>query len=58
VNLARKVKKEKDLKAYRYETMTKKNVVPVRLASYDTPTPKPKTYEYDPHLDPQPQPDL
>jgi len=47
-----------DVEAYRHETETRKNVVPVGLASYDTSTPKPKKYEYEPHLDPQPQPDL
>ena len=46
-------KKEEDVEAYRHETETRKNVVPVGLASYDTSTPKPKKYEYDPHLDPQ-----
>jgi len=40
-----------DVEAYRHEKETRKNVVPVRLASYDTS--KPKKYEYDPHLDPQ-----
>ena len=30
---------------------TRKNAVPVGLASYDTS--KPKKYDYDPHLDPQ-----
>jgi len=35
-----------------------KIATPVGLASYDTSKPKPKKYEYDPHLDPQPQPDL
>jgi adenine-specific DNA-methyltransferase len=42
-----------DVEAYRHETETRKNVVPVGLASYDTLTSKPKKYEYDPHLDPQ-----
>ncbi len=46
-------KKEEDVEAYRHETETRKNVVPVGLASYDTSKPKPKKYEYDPHLDPQ-----
>jgi len=40
-----------DVKAYRHETETKKNAIPVGLASYDTLTSKPKKYEYDPHLD-------
>ena len=42
-----------DVEAYRHETETRKNVVPLGLASYNTSTPKPKKYEYDPHLDPQ-----
>jgi adenine-specific DNA-methyltransferase len=46
-------KKEEDVESYRHETETRKNVVPVGLASYDTSTPKPRNYEYDPHLDPQ-----
>jgi adenine-specific DNA-methyltransferase len=53
VNLARKAKKEEDVEAYRHETETRKNVVPVGLASYDTVIPKPKKYAYDPYLDPQ-----
>ena len=44
-------KKEEDVEAYRHETETRKNVVPVGLASYDTSKHKPKKYEYDPHLD-------
>jgi adenine-specific DNA-methyltransferase len=52
--LAKKAKKkEEDVDAYRHETETRKNVVPVGLASYDTSTQKTKKYEYDPHLDPQ-----
>jgi len=52
--LAKKTpKKNNDVEAYRHETETRKNVVPVGLASYDTLIPKPKKYEYDPHLDPQ-----
>ena len=43
--------KEDDTEAYRHETETRKNVIPVRLASYDTLIPKPKKYEDDPHLD-------
>ena len=43
----------RDIDAYRHETDTRKNAVPVGLASYDTSKPKPKKYEYDPHLDPQ-----
>jgi adenine-specific DNA-methyltransferase len=51
--LARKSRNEEDVEAYRHETETRKNVVPARLASYDTSTPKPRKYEYNPHLDPQ-----
>ena len=40
-----------NVKAYRHETGTRKNIVPVGLASYDTSTQKIKKYEYDPHLD-------
>jgi len=43
----------KNVVAYKHETETCKNAVPVGLASYDTSKPKPKKYEYDPHLDPQ-----
>lgn len=46
-------KKEEDVDSYRHEVETRKNAVPVGLASYDTSKPKPKKYEYDPHLDPQ-----
>ena len=46
-------KKNEDVEAYRHETDTRKNAVPVGLASYDTLKPKPKKYEYDPHFDPQ-----
>jgi len=42
-----------DVEVYRHENDTRKNAVPVGLASYDTAKPKPKKYEYDPHLDPQ-----
>ena len=42
-----------DIEAYRHETDTRKNAVPVGLASYDISKPKSKKYEYDPHLDPQ-----
>lgn len=53
-----KAKKKKDsgnngIEAYKHEKTTRKNAVPVGLASYDTAKPKPKKYEYDPHLDPQ-----
>ena len=51
--MAKKSRKEEEAEAYRHETETRKNVVPVGLASYDTSTQKPKKYEYDPHLDPQ-----
>ena len=47
----RKDSADENVEAYRHETETRKNVVPVGLASYDTPTPKPKKYAYDPHLD-------
>jgi uncharacterized protein YcbK (DUF882 family) len=42
-----------DVEAYRHETETRKNVVPVGLASYDTLIPKTEKYEYDPRLDSQ-----
>lgn len=42
-----------DIKSNKHEAETRKNAVPVGLASYDTSRPKPKKYEYDPHLDPQ-----
>lgn len=53
-----KGKKKKDLnngdiKSYKHEKESRKNTVPVGLASYDTSKPKPKRYEYDLHLDPQ-----
>jgi hypothetical protein len=34
--LAKRSRKEEDVEAYRHETETRKNVVPVGLASYDT----------------------
>ena len=43
--------KDEDVEAYKHETVTRKNVAPVGLTSYDTSTPKPKKYAYDPHLD-------
>ena len=49
--MARKVKKKEDVDSYRHEAETRKNAVPVGLASYDTSKPKPKKYEYDPRLD-------
>lgn len=42
-----------DIESYRHEAETRKNAVPVGLASYDTSKPKPRKYDYDPHLDPQ-----
>jgi len=52
--LAKKTpKKNNDVDAYKHKKETRKNAVPVGLASYDTAKPKPKKYEYDPHLDPQ-----
>jgi len=47
----RKDSADENVEAYRHETETRKNVVPVGLAFYDTSTPKPKKYAYDPHLD-------
>jgi adenine-specific DNA-methyltransferase len=46
----RKDSADENVEAYRHETETRKNVVLVGLASYDTSTPKPKKYEYNPHL--------
>src|SRR4030042_3186074 len=46
-------KKDEDVEAYRHKTETRKNAIPVGLASYDTSKHKPKKYLYDPHLDPQ-----
>ena len=46
-------KKEEDLDSYRHEDETRKNAVPVGLASYDTSKPKPKRYDYDPHPNPR-----
>ena len=34
-----------DIEAYRHESDTRKNAVPVGLASYDTAKPKPKKYK-------------
>jgi hypothetical protein len=47
VTLAKKSKKDENVEAYRYETGTRKNVVPVGLASYDTSTPKPRHKKYE-----------
>jgi len=52
-NKTKSRKKEEDVDAYRHEAETRKNAIPVGLASYDTAKPKPKQYDYDPHLDPQ-----
>jgi hypothetical protein len=48
-----KSRKKEDADLYRHEDETRKNAVPVGLASYDTSKPKPKRYDYDPYLDPQ-----
>lgn len=48
-----KTLKKEDIEACRHEAETRKNAVPVGLASYDMSKPKPKKYDYDPHLDPQ-----
>jgi hypothetical protein len=49
--LARKTKKKaEDVEAYKHKAETRKNAVPVGLASYDTTKLKPKKYECDPHL--------
>jgi len=48
--LARKSGNKKgDIEAYKHDD-TRKNAVPVGLASYDTSRPKLKKYENDPHL--------
>ncbi|MCX5717722.1 MAG: hypothetical protein NTW44_05310 [Nitrospirae bacterium] len=44
---------KEDIDSYKHELETRKNAVPVGLASYDTSKPKPKKYDYNPHLDPQ-----
>jgi len=49
----RKGSADEKVEAYRHETETRKNVVPIGVVSYDTSKPKPKKYEYDPHLAPQ-----
>ena len=49
----RKDSDDENVEAYRHETDTRKNAVPVGLSSYDTSTLKPKKYAYDQHLDPQ-----
>jgi len=51
--LARKSGNKKgEIEVYKHDD-TRKNAVPVGLASYDTSKLKPKKYTYDPHLDPQ-----
>jgi hypothetical protein len=50
-----KVRKSKgsvkgDVESYKHEFDTRKNAVPVGLASYNTVKLKPQRYEYDPHL--------
>lgn len=44
--------KKGEIEVYKHDD-TRKNAVPVGLASYDTSKLKPKKYAYDPHLDPQ-----
>lgn len=44
-------KKDEDADSYRHEADTRKNAVPVSLASYDTAKPKLKKYDYDLHFD-------
>ncbi len=51
--MVKKACKKGNIKAYRHERNSRKDAVPVGLASYDTSKPKPKKYEYDPHFDPQ-----
>lgn len=41
--------KKGEIEVYKHDD-TRKNAVPVGLASYDTSKPKPKKYENDPHL--------
>lgn len=41
---------KKIIDSYRHEADTRKNAVPVGLASYDTSNPKPKKYDYAPHF--------
>ena len=49
--MAKKKRNSKeDIEAYRHEAETRKNAVPVGLASYDTSKPKPKKYDYDPRV--------
>jgi adenine-specific DNA-methyltransferase len=52
--LAKRIKKkEGEIDSYRHKKETRKNAVPVGLASYDTSKPRPKKYKYYQHLDPQ-----
>jgi hypothetical protein len=51
--VAKRKNKKEDADSYRHEAETRKNAVPVGLASYDISKPKPKKYEYDPRLDSQ-----
>jgi len=46
-------KRNEDVESYLHESDTRKNAVPVGLASYDISKPKPEKYEYDTYLDPQ-----
>lgn len=46
--MVKREKKEEDVEAYWHEAVTRKNAVPVGLASYDTS--KPKKYEYHSHF--------
>ncbi len=48
INMVKREKKEEDVEAYWHEAVTRKNAVPVGLASYDTS--KPKKYEYHSHF--------
>ena len=48
----KKKKEEEDVDSYRHEAETRKNAVPIGLASYDSSKTKPKKYDYDLHLDP------
>ena len=44
--IKRKDSDGENVEAYGHETETRKNVVPARLASYDTSTPKIKKYDH------------
>ncbi len=46
----RKSTSKEDIKSYGHEAETRKNAVPVGLASYDTSKSKSKKYEYNPQL--------